>query len=130
MSNNPHADKYSDPIYLFGTELAMPDYSMKKAYQYISRNMPLPPSVRAEIRICNLDRDVALLSMDRDKILEYANKYEVNISNLPDTDESFWAAVHIAVSSVESLPMEKRISSKRWLIERGMEVLDDGRVPT
>ena len=129
MSDDLHADKYSNIVYLFGTELAMPDYTMKKAYQYISKGIDPPPSVRAEIRVCNLDRDVALLSMDRDKILDYANKYGVNIANLPNTEEGFWAAVHIAVSSVESLPMEKRSASKRWLIERGMEVLDDGRVP-
>lgn len=133
MNNDPQGnkimndDKYG-PIYLFGTELAMPDSNMKKAYYYTSRGHNVPPSVKAEIRICNLDRDVALLSMDKDKILDYANKYEVNMANLPSGDDDFWAAVHIAISAVESLPMERRSISKRYLLERGLEVFDDGLV--
>lgn len=122
-------DIYNDIVYLFGTELAMPDVILRKIYEYVRRGMQLPPSIRAENKICNLDRDVALLSMNRDKILDYANKYGVDIKNLPNTEEGFWAAVHIAVSSVESLPMEKRTLSKRWLLDRNMEVLDDGKVP-
>lgn len=123
------AAAYNDPRYLFGTELAMPDGTLAKVYHYTSKGINPPPSVRAEVRISNLDRDVALLSMDKDKILDYANKYEVNVKHLPSVDEDFWAAVHIAISATESLPMEKRIISKKWLIERNLEPLDDGKVP-
>lgn len=121
---------YNNPIYLYGTELAMPDMTLKKLYQYLNKGYNPPPDVLAEIRICNLDRDTALLSMDRDKILNYANKYGVNAAHLPGSEEDFWSAVHIARTSVESLPMEKRTESKKFLIERKIIPLDDGAVPT
>lgn len=118
-----------DPDYvLFGTELGMPDRSMHKLLPYVTAHMPIPKHLRDEIKRCNRERDRAMTSMDREKILAYARKYGVNMTNLPAADEHFWAAVHICISGVETLPMPMRKASKKWLVERGMPVFDDGKV--
>lgn len=118
-----------DPDYvLFGTELAVPDSLMRKLHASLMRGRKPPKPLLDEIKRCNQERDRALTSMDKDKILAYASKHDVNMANLPLTDERFWAAVHICISGVETLPMPMRKVSKRWLIERGMPVLDDGKV--
>lgn len=118
-----------DPDYvLFGTELGMPDRNMHKLLPYLTAHAPIPKHVRSEIERSNQERDQAMTSMDREQILAYARKYGVDMNNLPATDERFWAAVHICISGVESLPMPMRKASKRWLIERGMPVFDDGKV--
>lgn len=119
----------NDPDYvLFGTELAMPDDGMRELYDYLLAGKAVPKSLADRIKRSNQERDRAMTSMDREQILAYASKYGVDMSNLPLTDEHFWAAVHICISGVESLPMPMRKVSKRWLIERGMPVFDDGKV--
>lgn len=118
-----------EPDYvLFGTELAMPDSNMRKLYAYLGQGLQPPQHLRDEIKQSNRERDQAMTSMDRDKILAYAAKYGVNMANLPQTDERFWAAVHVCISGVETLPMPMRKASKRWLIEHGMPSFDDGKV--
>lgn len=119
----------ADPDYvLFGTELAMPDGNMRKLYAYLHRGLPPPKHLVNEISALNQERDRAMLSMNKERILAYASKYGVNMANLPLTDEHFWAAVHICISGVKSSPMSVRKTSKRWLIERDMPVFDDGMV--
>lgn len=101
---------------------------MHKLLPYLTAHMPPPKHLLDEIKQSNRERDQAMTSMDREQILAYARKYGVDMANLPTTDEHFWAAVHVCISGVESLPMPMRRESKRWLIERGMPVFDDGKV--
>lgn len=118
-----------DPDYvLFGTELGMPDGNARELYAYLGHGMVPPKRLVSKIKQSNRERDSALTSMDKEQILAYARKYGVDMANLPLTDEHFWAAVHICISGVETLPMTMRKASKRWLIERGMPVFDDGKV--
>lgn len=75
------------------------------------------------------ERDQALLSLDRAKILAYGDKWGVNFNRVPGEEHLFWASVHMARTGAKSLPLEARVESKRWLTERGLRSLDDGDVP-
>lgn len=75
------------------------------------------------------DRDEALLSLDKEKIMAYARKWGVNELLIPRQEEIFWIAIHKARTAAKSLPMEARSESKRWLQARGFHSMDDGEVP-
>lgn len=73
------------------------------------------------------ERKEALLSMDKEKILAYAQKWA--IKNIPSDDETFWIAIHKARTGATDLSTKERIKSKQWLNERGYQSLDDGDLP-
>lgn len=62
------------------------------------------------------DRNEALLSLDKEKIVAYLNKYNVPI---PDNELVFWAGVHKGIVSLNSAPIEKKERSADWMIEHG-----------
>lgn len=65
-------------------------------------------------------RNAALLSMDRKRIEPFMGDFK------PSCDEAFWAAVHRARTGIETLPIEARRESKRWLAAHGFSSWDDG----
>lgn len=69
------------------------------------------------------DRDEALLSLDKDKILAYCEKYGVK---MPQDNLTFWCGIHKAITANTGLPYKFRKKSKVWLIENGFVSLDDG----
>ena len=69
------------------------------------------------------DRDEALLSLDKQKILAYCAKYSIR---MPEEDEVFWCGIHKAITGNTGLPYYFRKKSKQWLFERGYMPLDDG----
>ena len=77
------------------------------------------------------DRNEALLSLDKKKILAYYKKWDVDISKMPkdDVDFLFWVSIHKARTALKTLPMEARIYSKKWLHGAGFRSMDDGDVP-
>lgn len=74
------------------------------------------------------ERDAALLSMDKDTLLAYGNKWGVDWKLVPGEEQWFWASVHMARTGAKSLPMEARIESKKWLTERRLRSMDDGEL--
>jgi hypothetical protein len=62
------------------------------------------------------DRNEALLSLDRDKIVAYCRKYNVPIH---ENETVFWADVHKGIVAMDSATDEKKIESANWLIEHG-----------
>lgn len=72
------------------------------------------------------DRDEALLSMDKAKIVAYMQKWGVNM--IPTDETVFWAAVHKARTAIESFPIWERAASKYWLTVHDMESWDGGTV--
>lgn len=62
------------------------------------------------------DRDAALLSLDKDKIVAYLNKYNIPI---PDNETVFWAGIHKCIVAINAAPAEKKIDSMMWLIQHG-----------
>lgn len=71
------------------------------------------------------ERKQAFLSMDKTIIEAYMRKYGVPI---PDDENTFWVAVHMARTGGADLPLRERLISKRWLSERGYQSLDDGEL--
>lgn len=63
-----------------------------------------------------MERNEALLSLDRKKIERFAKKYGVP---MPDNDEAFWRGVHKAICNIKTIPFEVRQKSADWLFEHG-----------
>lgn len=66
------------------------------------------------------ERNSALLSLDREKILAYCKKYEVNI---PGDGDVFWAAVHKARMGIKGFPEAEKQISRQWLNEHGFKTV-------
>lgn len=64
------------------------------------------------------ERNEALLSLDKDRILAYMKKYQVNLP--ADSDKVFWASVHKAILAI-SAPEDKKEQSRKWLREHGFK---------
>ena len=67
------------------------------------------------------DRNEAFASMDKDKILAYCEKYEINI---PEDEDTFWAGVHKTICNLyllENSPVSKEQydMSYDWLKDHG-----------
>jgi len=64
------------------------------------------------------ERDEALLSLDKEKIIKYMKKYGVN----PIENELiFWTGVHKAILALKSTTEEQKVKSSKWLLENGFE---------
>ena len=64
------------------------------------------------------ERNAVLLSLDKQKILDYGEKYGLKF---PNSDLIFWAAVHKARLSILNFPEEEKETSRAWLIENGFD---------
>ena len=72
---------------------------------------------------CNLDgfikdRNEALFSLDKEKLLNYFNKYKIQI---PKNELVFWAGIHKARLGIIDIPHDEREKSKKWLTENGFK---------
>ena len=65
----------------------------------------------------------ALSSLDEAKICAYMDRWGIVA---PGNPKAFWEGVHKARTAMKDLPLEDRLLSKRWLVERGFHSLDDG----
>lgn len=66
------------------------------------------------------ERDKALLSLNRDKILSYCLKYRIPLAD-PD-EKVFWRSVHKARLHTPTLPESARRESAYWLRHHGYPV--------
>lgn len=80
----------------------------------------------AELNLSNVDmkqfckeRDEALLSLDREKIMSYARKYGVRFN--PSNELVFWASVHKAILGIRNAPQKQKAKSAKWLVEHGFK---------
>ena len=64
------------------------------------------------------ERDEALLSLDKAKILACAEKYGVR---LPKNELVFWASVHKSILAINSADEAQKAKSKAWLLEHGFK---------
>ena len=62
------------------------------------------------------DRNEALLSLDKDKIIAYLNKYGIPV---PANEKVFWAGVHKGIVNMKAAPKEQKFDSMLWLVEHG-----------
>lgn len=77
-----------------------------------------------EIKQFIKERNEALTTLDESKIRAMHIKW--NGHDLPLDSEMFWAAVHKAITGIQSLPIELRRSSKLYLQEHCLHSFDDG----
>lgn len=64
------------------------------------------------------ERDEALLSLDKAKILAYAEKYDVRF---PKNELVFWASVHKSILAINSADEAQKAKSKAWLLKHGFK---------
>lgn len=64
------------------------------------------------------ERDEALRSLDKAKIMAYARKYNVQ---LPDDEMIFWAEIHKARTCITTFTAEEKKLSYDWLIQHGFK---------
>lgn len=62
------------------------------------------------------ERDTALFSLDKNKIIAYMIKYGVS---MPKNEEVFWIGVHKSIVNITTAPPEVVERSKKWLHDRG-----------
>lgn len=62
------------------------------------------------------DRNEALLSLDKDKILFFTKKYSMES---PIEEPAFWGGVHKAILHINSATDEQKEISRQWLVENG-----------
>ena len=72
---------------------------------------------------CNLDslikeRNEALFSLDKEKLLDYFNKCEIP---MPENELVFWASVHKARLGLIDIPDDKKEESMEWLNKHGFK---------
>lgn len=65
------------------------------------------------------ERDEALLSLDREKIMSHSRKYGVQFN--PSNELVFWASVHKAILGIRSAPLKQKTLSAAWLVEHGFK---------
>lgn len=64
------------------------------------------------------ERDEALRSLDKAKIIAYSRKYGVDI---PKDEMTMWAGIHKARLMVTSMTAEEQQISRDWLKEHGFK---------
>jgi hypothetical protein len=89
------------------------------------RKVPDPPPT-FDLPTFLAERESALLSMDEQQIRAYFLKYNGNSG--PAEPEVFWRGIHKARTALKTLPMDARQESKRWLLARGSQPMDDGEI--
>lgn len=72
---------------------------------------------QAQLKQFISDRYEALMSMDKNKITSFAQKYDLH--HIPSEDETFWIAVHKARTGASDLPKDERLKSHKWLTDLG-----------
>jgi len=80
----------------------------------------------AEVEAYNRDRNEALLTLNKDKIVAHFKRY--NPAFEMPSEEVFWTAIHKARTAIPALPPFARSISKQWLESRGLKAWDDGDV--
>lgn len=83
-------------------------------------------SIDEQIAQFNKERNAAFLTLDEQKIRAHQRKW--NCKEMPDDMRLFWGSVHKAITGTQSLPLEFRMASKKYLNEHNLKSLDDGEL--
>lgn len=102
-----HSDNFTF-LGCFNTQEELEEFDRKSLHLFFDE--PLD-----EQKIFNIERDLALLSLDKDKILNYCKKYGIKQDeNL--TEEEFWAGIHYSILALRSATKEQKNRSRNWLL--------------
>lgn len=69
-----------------------------------------------EIKQFTKDRDEALLSLDKEKILAFYAKYGLPYAT---KDKVFWATVYKCIYHIEASTKKQKAEAKHWLLQNG-----------
>lgn len=69
-----------------------------------------------EFEVFKAERNTALFSLDKEKILAYLKKYHMDA---PEQETTFWAGVYQAILVIQETPEELRETAEKWLTEHG-----------
>jgi hypothetical protein len=75
--------------------------------------------IDVDIKNFEKERDEALLSLDKSKILNFAKKYSLQ---LPSSEKAFWGGIHKAIILLKSASDEQKQRSKTWLLVNGFKL--------
>ncbi len=64
------------------------------------------------------ERDEALLSLDKQKILTFCTK---NMVPVPEDETVFWAGIHKSILHINSATKEQKKASFNWLLVHGFK---------
>lgn len=64
------------------------------------------------------ERDEALLSLDREKIVKFLRKYNMPV---PENETVFWAGIHKGICALNSANSEQKLNSIIWLVNHGFK---------
>lgn len=62
------------------------------------------------------ERDKALLSLDKQQIISFCEKYHVPI---PKNELSFWGGIYKSIFLISSASYEQKEYSRQWLLQHG-----------
>uniref|UniRef100_UPI003FEED07A hypothetical protein n=1 Tax=Eubacterium sp. TaxID=142586 RepID=UPI003FEED07A len=62
------------------------------------------------------DRDKALLSLDKEKILAFYAKYGLPYAKI---DKVFWATVYKCIYHIDASTKKQKAEAKQWLLQNG-----------
>lgn len=65
------------------------------------------------------ERDEALLSLDKERIVKFLNEYGATV---PKDEMVFWAGVHKAICHLESANAGQKLNSMIWLVNHGFNL--------
>ena len=66
------------------------------------------------------ERNEALLSLDKYKILNYMAKYNIEV---PDNEIIFWSGVHKAIVAIKYISNEHKEKSIKWLEDNKINII-------
>ena len=69
-----------------------------------------------EIKAWVQERDEAMFSQDKDKIMTYLKKYNIPI---PKNDLVFWAGIYKSILVITTAPQDLKEKAGKWLDEHG-----------
>lgn len=64
------------------------------------------------------ERDEALLSLNKEKIVLFCRKYEIY---QPHNEMEFWKSVHKARVALKGIPEPEKEISREWLLQHGVK---------
>ena len=78
-----------------------------------------------DISVYNNLRNAMLKKQDPEELIKFMRRHKLNV---PGSYAMAEVTLHKTITSVNSLPMDLRVKSKKWLLERGYTPLDDGDI--
>lgn len=109
-------------VQIMETEVGTTKIDLKKFLQSGQKvdmnDLLIEQSKDIDIKLFVKERDEALLSLDKEKIIRFSKKYGVP---MPKSELAFWASIHKAIVLLNSATAEQKQKSTNWLLQNGFK---------